>query len=286
MSLTANVDLHSHSQCSDGQLTPSVLVETAAAAGVSMLALTDHDTVAGIPEARAQAQHSGVRLIPGVEISALWRGYEVHILGLNIDPEAEVLVHGLAQNQHARRRRLHSMAQKLTALNIPGAEAYLADLPADTQPGRGHLAQFLVGQGVVRNWADAFKRYLLPARRAYVAPKWVELDEAVRWINQAQGQAVLAHPLRYEMNWQRRLQLFDQFKKAGGQGLEVVSGRRKDMDGLYTLARHCRLFKLKASVGSDFHSAAYGGHLGGLPGLPTDLTPVWQHWPGVAEHAA
>jgi len=278
MSLPTKVDLHSHSLCSDGALSPSDLVAQASAQGVTMLALTDHDTVAGLAEAQAAAETHALQLIPGVEISCMWQHFEIHVLGLGMNPVQPVLQEGLRHNQARRQHRVMRMADKLEACGITGVNDYLANLPEQGVFGRGHLARFLLETQVVKTWADAFKKYLGTGRRAYVEPGWATLDEVLSWIKQSGGQAVLAHPIAYDMNWQKRLLLFDYFKRQGGDALEIASGRQCNPDQVRTMARHCRLFKLAASMGSDFHGPHLGGVLGRLPSLPEGLTPVWQAW--------
>jgi predicted metal-dependent phosphoesterase TrpH len=271
-------DLHTHSTASDGAYAPAELVEQAAAAGITGLALTDHDSTAGLAEAQAAATRAGVRLIPAVEISATWQNKTIHIVGLNISPECELLRQGLARLQATRHERAQEMSRRLAKYGIPGVFEAVQAMAGDGMITRTHFAKHLAGLGLAANVRDAFDRYLTHGKPGYVSTHWVEMEEAVTWIRTAGGAAVLAHPQRYKLtgSWLRRL--LSEFREAGGAGLEVVSGTASPGD-VQSSAEYARRFDLLASCGSDFHSPDNNwSKLGRLPPLPTGLVPVWSLW--------
>ncbi|MCC6302726.1 MAG: PHP domain-containing protein [Gammaproteobacteria bacterium] len=277
-------DLHSHSRCSDGALSPAELVRHARACGVDVLALTDHDTTAGIAEARAAARDSGLCLIAGVEISVTWAQRVIHIVGLDIDPRCAGLQAGLAGLRWVRRERARHIADRLARCGIPGAlEA--AEVYAGAEViGRNHFARFLVERGYVRDAKRAFKRYLGRGGSCHVASEWAGLAEAVAWIRAAGGIAVVAHPTRYAMSRGVMRRFLEEFTAAGGGGIEVVSGRH-DVQQARMLAAYAREFGLCASVGSDFHAPENSWTVPGrLAALPPGCEPVWARWPA-AGHA-
>ena len=270
------IDLHTHSTCSDGSLTPSTLLSHAAAAGIEVLALTDHDTVAGIEEAQGRAAALGVTLVPGVEISASWRAQAVHILGLWIDPASPALLAKLRAQGELRRSRMRKMCARLDKLRLPGAQLLAA---VEMQPGlptRAHLAQALAAAGHVASADAAFRKYLGQGRTAYVAAEWPPLEEVLGWIRAAGGIASLAHPARYALSSSARRRLLGDFAAGGGTALEVVSGGngKQHVDTCATLALS---FGLSGSVGSDFHNpSAAWNPLGRSLKLPDGVTPVWR----------
>jgi predicted metal-dependent phosphoesterase TrpH len=271
-------DLHTHSTASDGAYAPAELVEQAAAAGITGLALTDHDSTAGLAEAQAAAATLGVRLIPAVEISATWQNKTIHIVGLNISPECELLRQGLARLQATRHERAQEMSRRLAKYGIPGVFEAVQTMAGDGMITRTHFAKHLAGLGLAGSVRDAFDRYLTHGKPGYVSTRWAEMEEAVTWIRTAGGAAVLAHPQRYKLtgSWLRRL--LSEFREAGGAGLEVVSGTASPGD-VQSSAEYARRFDLLASCGSDFHSPDNNwSKLGRLPPLPTGLVPVWSLW--------
>lgn len=250
-------DLHTHSACSDGALAPAALVRRAASRGVAVLALTDHDDVSGLEEARAEASMLGVRLVPGVEISVTWAGQGIHVLGLGVDPCANGLVQGLDGLRKDRASRAERIAAQFDALGIPGSlegAARHARNPATI--GRSHFARFLVDRGLARDEQDVFKRYLAAGKPGFVAPEWRPLEQAIGWIRGAGGYAVLAHPERYKLSGARLRDLLREFRALGGAGLEIgVASRMNPLPML----RIAEAFGLRASVGSDFHTPVNGG---------------------------
>lgn len=281
------VDLHTHSTCSDGALMPSALVERAHAAGVRVLALTDHDSVAGVPEADATARALGMTLLPGLELSTLWKGFSVHIVGLGVDVRNEGLVSGLARQAKARGERARAIAEKLEKARRPGAyEAALALAGNDPDRiSRTHFAQWLVETGAVTSMQGAFDKYLGNGKPADVPMPWVDLPTAVDLIRDAGGVAVLAHPGRYPLTRTKLRTLIGLFKEAGGEALEVATATEKP-DIVRYLGRLCTQFDLEASQGSDFH----GPHipwiqLGRFPVLPPECRPVWRRWVSEGQEA-
>lgn len=276
MSSAACVDLHTHSLCSDGSLTPSLLVERAAQAGVDLLALTDHDTVEGLEEAHTAAGSAGLKLVPGVEISATWRFQTVHVLGLWIDPAAPCLRSALASQADLRRIRMRKMCASLGKAGLPGEEL-LASVEANARlPTRTHLAAALLAGGHVNRIDEAFRKYLGAGKRAHVAAGWPALAEVVDWIRSAGGVASLAHPMRYPLSSGGRRRLLADFAQAGGAAIEVLSGAN-GVQHLEACAALAAKFGLQASVGSDFHDPQLTWNpLGRLAKLPDGIVPVWR----------
>ncbi len=273
-----NIDLHCHSNVSDGALAPREVALRAARRGVDVWALTDHDQVAGLPEARAAALEAGMRFVAGVEISVTWRGSTLHIVGLRIDPGNPTLAAGLAKVRGGRRERAKRMAEELKASGIDGAYAGAlrhADNP--DMVGRTHFARFLAEIGEVADTKGAFRRYLVPGKPGYVPHEWADLADAVAWICAAGGQAVLAHPGRYSLSAGAMDSLLQEFRAAGGEAIEVVTGSHSPDQYAHfaALARH---HAFAASRGSDFHGPDEGAEFGTLPPLDPDLRPVWRDW--------
>ncbi|WP_301098208.1 PHP domain-containing protein [Otariodibacter sp.] len=266
-------DLHSHSTASDGMLTPAQLVERAVEFNIEMLALTDHDTLAGIEEAKRFAQTQPIEFISGVEISILWEGKSIHLAALNVDENNEDLLKLMQSQADLRQRRAELIGEKLAKAGV--ANAYEgAKALASGEVTRAHYARFLVSQGYVRNDEQAFKRYLGIGKSAYVKPEWCSLEEAITATHQAGGVICVAHPLRYKLTarWIRRL--ISAFKEAGGDGIEVA-GCGQSPDQRQLLARWANEFELYASAGSDFHYPAGWIELGKNLNLPQDCKPIW-----------
>lgn len=272
----ANIDLHTHSNRSDGALPPAALVERAAAAGIDVLALTDHDTTAGLDEAFGAATGHGIRLVPGVEISASWRSQSIHVLGLWIDPSQPALrtaLDGQAQRRHVRIRRL---CAHLDAQGLPGTQLLAAVEARGGLPTRSHLAAALVAGGHARSPDDAFRRFLGRGQAAQLAAGWPPVAEVVGWIVAAGGCATLAHPARYRLSASARRQMLADFAAAGGRALEVVTGANATQH-VEPCSRWARSHGFAASVGSDFHDPQLTWNpLGRLAKLPPDMTPVWR----------
>lgn len=270
------VDLHSHSTCSDGLLSPAALVERAVLRGVDMLALTDHDALAGLAAARESALQWGLRLIDGVEISVQWEATTLHIVGLGIGTAHLPLVDGLAAIRAGREQRAQRMAESLDAAGIPGSlEGARRHAKNPELLSRSHFARFLVDAGHARDTNAVFRNYLTPGRPGYVPHQWAALADAVQWINGSGGLAVLAHPGRYPLNQQQCERLLGEFVGLGGVAVEVVTGSHAP-DEFVTWARYARRFGLRASAGSDFHGPGEGYRdVGNVPVLPAGCDPVW-----------
>ena len=269
-------DLHCHSLVSDGTLSPTELVLRARKQGVTALALTDHDTIAGLHEARNTANEIGIKLINGIELSTSWQNKSFHIVGLGVNPDHPLLVKTTQELGLIRTDRAAKIAAKLEKKRIPGALEWVAKSAGDSMVTRTHFADFLVSQFHVANTQDAFDRYLAQGKPAYVATVWAELESAIDCITQAGGVAVLAHPSRYKLtaNWMKRL--LTAFKQAGGQAIEVVTGR-STTDEIRHISNYATAFDLSGSVGSDFHNPQNPWiELGRLAPLPTNIKPVWE----------
>lgn len=273
-----DVDLHCHSTMSDGALRPAEVVARAAQRGVDVLALTDHDVVAGLDEAREAARSAGIRFIDGVEISVTWRGKTIHVVGLNVGGGLRELEQQLAHVRAGRLSRAKEMGQDLEKAGVTGAfEGALRHAGNPAMVGRTHFARFLAEQGVVDDVKGAFRRFLVPGKPGYVAYEWARLGDAVHWILQAGGQAVLAHPGRYGLSGSALQELVVEFKHAGGEGIEVVTGSHTP-DQYLLFGAMARTHDLAASRGSDFHGPGEGGEFGSLPPLDARLRPIWRDW--------
>ncbi|HYH41586.1 MAG TPA: PHP domain-containing protein [Burkholderiales bacterium] len=272
----SHFDLHTHSTRSDGVMLPGDVVARAALRGVKAIALTDHDDISGLAEARVAADAAGIRLIDGVEISVSWQGHTLHVVGLAVDPQNSVLVYGLRRNRGGRNGRAALIAAGLAKVGIEnaleGANAYV------TNPelvSRAHFARFLVETGRVRNTQAAFDRYLGEGKPGYAPHLWASLAESVEWIAAAGGIAVIAHPGRYKLDDRTRAALLGEFRDLGGVGIEVVTGSHTpDQYGYW--AKRASEFGLLGSVGSDFHGPRESyKDLGDLPPLPSGCPPIW-----------
>jgi hypothetical protein len=274
--MTELYDLHCHSTASDGALSPTELIHRAYEHGVTSLALTDHDTTSGLPEAQLCATATGINLIPGIELSANWQDKCFHIVGLGIDPAYAPLAEATRLLQKIRLERAQKIALKLEKKRIPGAFEAVKKAAGEGMITRSHFADFLLSQNHVSTQQEAFDRYLAKGKSAYVATSWAELDLAISWITGSGGVAVLAHPLRYKLttSWMKRL--LTVFKDAGGQGIEVITSRI-NADEIRVVADYATRFKLAGSMGSDFHNAVNQWvELGRLAPLPKNIKPVWE----------
>ena len=272
-----NADLHCHSVVSDGTLTPEDLAARAKANAVELWSLTDHDEIGGQARALAAAKAQGMHYLTGVEISVTFIGHTVHIVGLGFDADNATLVQGLRNTRGGRKQRAMEMSDDLARVGILGA--YEGALPFVGNPeliSRTHFARFLVESGVCKETNEVFRKYLTEGKPGYVPHRWATLKDAVTWITQAGGMAVIAHPARYKFTPNEEYALFTEFKALGGQGVEVVTGSHSAAEYV-TYAHTAREFGLAASRGSDFHSPAESHtELGTLPLLNKELTPVWE----------
>ena len=272
-------DLHSHSTASDGTLAPAQLVHRAAAQGVDVLALTDHDTTAGHEEAMSAARETGIQLVPGVEISVTWGGATVHIVGLHVDGRNPTLRTALADIRKIRDTRAAAIAAKLERLGVENALNKAQELAPGALVTRTHFGRLLVNEGLADSLGAAMKHYLLRGKAAYVGTQWVDLQEAVDWIRGAGGIAVIAHPARYRFTAAKLRAMTQAFQEMGGQAMEVVSGSHGGAD-IQSMAAHCRRCGLHASRGSDYHGPENPWvELGRMQPLPEGLEPVWTLFP-------
>lgn len=269
------IDLHTHSTASDGRLTPTELVSLAAQAGVEVMALTDHDGVGGLKEAGMAANKAGIQLINGIELSVTWNNRTVHIVGLNFDPDHAPLQAGIQSLQDFRKVRAREIASGLEKAGIHGAYEGAKRFAGGCMLGRMHFANFLVDAGHSKNVRQVFKHYLVNNKPGHVKGDWASLQDAVSWITDAGGIAVIAHPARYKLTRTKLRKLIKEFIEAGGQAIEVVSGSH-DINETQTMANHAADFELYASAGSDFHDPDFPWiQLGKLPALPYKCRPVW-----------
>ncbi|MCO5111165.1 MAG: 3',5'-nucleoside bisphosphate phosphatase [Burkholderiaceae bacterium] len=276
MTTYTNPDLHCHSVVSDGTLTPEVLAARARANGVDLWALTDHDEVGGQQRAAAAAQAQGMAYLTGVEISVTFAHTTVHIVGLGFDASNAALVLGLERTRGGRGERAREMADQLAKAGIAGAyEGALHFVGNPELISRTHFARFLVEAGVCKDTNEVFRKYLIEGKPGFVPHRWASLGDAVHWITQAGGAAVIAHPARYRLSANEEFALFSEFKQHGGQAVEVVTGSHSAAEAV-SYAAMAQEFGLAASRGSDFHSPDESHtDLGTLPPLPAHLQPVW-----------
>jgi len=272
-------DLHCHSTRSDGLLSPADVIRRAAARGVDVIALTDHDEVVGLAEARAAAQDAGIAFIDGSELSVTWNGETVHVVALGIDPENVELAEGLTGVRSGRDARARLIGDALEDAGIPDAfEGASGFVTSPRLISRTHFARYLIETGYVRDMKEAFKRYLTSGKPGYVPHAWASLAEVVGWIHGAGGQAVIAHPGRYKLKPSELRALIAEFRDLGGDALEVVSPSHTAAQ-FAEFATLARTHGLKVSCGSDFHGVGESRlDFGELPPLPAGVDPVWSTW--------
>jgi predicted metal-dependent phosphoesterase TrpH len=272
-----NADLHCHSVVSDGTLTPEELAARAAANGVELWALTDHDEIGGQHRAAAAARAQGIKYLTGTEISVTFANETVHIVGLGFDPDDAAITEGLYDTRGGRGRRAEEMSEGLAKVGIKGAyEGALKFVGNPELISRTHFARFLVEQGHCRDTNEVFRKFLTEGKPGYVPHRWATLKDAVRWITGAKGLAVIAHPGRYKFTANEEYALFLEFKEHGGRAIEVVTGSHSPAEYV-EYADKALEFGFAASRGSDFHSPDESHcDLGKLPWLPGKLTPVWE----------
>jgi predicted metal-dependent phosphoesterase TrpH len=276
MSAPQNADLHCHSTVSDGLLSPTALVQRAHANGVDLLALTDHDELGGLAEARMEAEACGMRFVNGVEVSVSYCDQTVHIVGLGITADSEVLRGGLDRVRGGREGRAQLISEDLARIGIRGTyegAAKYADNPALI--GRAHFARYLVEIGIARDTSAVFDHYLVRGKPGFVDHEWATLADALDWIHAAGGLAVIAHPGRYRLSGVEMKALFDEFTDLQGEAVEVVTSAHTPQmrNHFATMARR---YKLLASRASDFHGPGESHvDIGRAEALPPDLVPVW-----------
>lgn len=271
-----NVDLHCHTNVSDGNLSPAELIALAVERNINMLSITDHDSIQAYETARAPS--TDLRLIPGIEFSSYWNKFGIHVVGLNLDLSSAAIQEGVKQQSQAREERAEKIAERLCRLGFDDCLTGAKNFTSGGQVGRPHFAQHLVAMGAVSNIQQAFKKYLGAGKAGDIKEQWADLSQVVAWIRDAGGVAVLAHPTKYKMTGTKINQLITDFAAVGGEAIEVISGLQipsvtRDM------ARLCNRHGLLASCGSDFHSDQQPwAALGMVAPLPGSCTPIWQRW--------
>ncbi|MEH6492966.1 PHP domain-containing protein [Halopseudomonas sp.] len=275
-------DLHMHSTASDGALDPAELMRRASAAGVELIALTDHDCVDGLAAASETARDLAMRWVSGVEMSAQWHGHTLHILGYGFDPHHQVMVRALADVRDGRWRRAEQISKRLEGKRMPGAYdgAVAAQQAAGGDvgqpPGRPHFADWMVSAGYVADRGEAFRKWLGAGKLGDIKQHWPTLPEVVQQIRSAGGMAVVAHPWHYGLTRSKLRALLREFAAAGGRGIEVANGKQP-VDQVAYLGKLCVEFGFLASSGSDFHTpdSPWTG-LGVMTAMPPDCQPVWE----------
>ncbi len=271
-------DLHTHTTASDGELSPKELVIKAKDNGVDVLAITDHDTTEGIAEAEIEACKQNIRLLPGIELSVSWMDKNFHIVGLGIDPDNEKLKISLTETKELRQQRAIEIGKKLEKIGVTKAYYEAKELAGTHTLTRSHFARVLINQGFAKDSREVFKKYLIHNKPGFVKTNWLEMASGIQLIKDSGGEAILAHPMRYNItaSWLRRFLVA--FKEAGGIGIEVVTGS-SNTDEIATTAAYARRFELSGSAGSDYHGFDNTWvKLGQLAAMPESVTPVWGKW--------
>lgn len=275
----SNIDLHCHSNISDGLLSPAELAARAKANGVDIWALTDHDEVRGIQEARQAAADMNLKYVPGVEISVTWAEQTVHVVGLHIDETSESLICGLADTRAGREQRAREIAEQLALVGVPNAfEGALKFVGNPDLMSRTHFARYILELGLCADIGEVFRNYLIEGKPGFVPHRWATLQQAVGWIHSAGGIAVIAHPGRYKYSDLAFGEFFGEFKQLGGTAIEVVTGSHT-VDQYSQYAKVANYYGFLGSRGSDFHGPGESRvELGALPPLPDNVKPVWHDW--------
>ena len=277
--MSAKIDLHCHSTVSDGLLSPADLVAHAAKNGIKVLALTDHDDVSGLAAARLAAAQHDIHFVNGVEISVTWKKLTLHIVGLKFDADNAALKIALDAVRNTRDVRAHEMAAGLAKAGIANAYEGANAIAKQSILTRSHFAQFLAQAGHAKDVKSVFKKFLVKGKPGFVDSNWMDLESAVNLIIGAGGQAVIAHPGRYDLGMVKMHLLMHEFRTLGGSAIEVVTGSHQPPQ-YQQFAKIAHKFSLKASLGSDYHGAglSFMG-MGQVPELPAGCLPVWDDWP-------
>lgn len=269
-------DLHSHTTFSDGSLTPLELLSRAIEKGVDVLAITDHDTLDAYREIPASS--AGIKLIAGIELSTQWGTSGIHVLGLNIDLHSDSIIHAAREQSATRLERARRIAENLRKKGIEDTFEGAQKLSVGAYIGRPHFARHLINIGKADCMHTAFKKYLGDGKAGDVKKHWADLAQVIQWIRDANGIAVLAHPLKYKLTRTRLKRLLDSFIEAGGQGMEVISGQQTPQQ-TSDMAQLCAHKNLLASAGSDFHGPGKPwAELGKFATLPGCVIPVWDRF--------
>ncbi|MCW8334361.1 RNase RNM [Vibrio paucivorans] len=273
------IDLHSHTTASDGRLSPSELIDRALSFDIEVLAITDHDTVDALPIAHQYIDDNElpIKLINGIEFSTVWQNKDIHIVGLNIDPKSKALSELIEQQKEHRHSRAELIAHRLQKATREGVLEEVKLIAGDAPITRAHFAKWLVDNGYAKTMQQVFKKYLTRNNPGYVPPNWCSMADAANAIHSAGGQAVLAHPGRYDLTakWVKRL--LAAFVEAGGDGMEVAQPQQAQQERR-NLSDYAIQYKLLASQGSDFHYPSPWMELGRNLWLPSGVEPVWKDW--------
>lgn len=281
------IDLHCHSTCSDGALTPVELVLRAQQMQVDVLAITDHDTVAGVGIATDYVLNSNIKLqvIAGIELSTSWHGFDIHVVGLQVDKDDPIFLQRLEKQLLERDQRAERICDKLAKCGHAGIYDLALEIADGAQISRNHIAKALVQRSICTHPQQAFTQYLGKNKKAHVTPKWISIQEAITWIHEAGGQAVLAHPGHYDMTtkWLRRL--VAEFAEAGGDAMEIThpnmaADKKALLQGIMSENN------LLASVGSDFHFPSRFTELGRRLDIPESIVPIWHNWTNLTKHTS
>lgn len=272
-------DLHNHTIASDGELTPTELIQRAITNHVDVLAITDHDSVMGLTEAATYIDKNKlpIRLINGVEISTAWNHQDIHIIGLNIDPENKRFRVLLEDQKKYRIERAKKMGERLSKLGIKDAYIKIKRYVPGDIVTRAHFARYLVDENIVKNVSAGFKHYLSKGKKAYVAPNWCSMATAVQVIKEAGGQAVLAHPMRYNLTRMKLIALLLEFKQTGGEAIEISHCRQTDKERAQ-LEQYTQKYQFLGSQGSDFHRLNSYLDIGRITPFSSCIIPVWHNW--------
>jgi hypothetical protein len=268
-----SADLHTHTNCSDGQLTPDQLLAEAVEKGVQLFSITDHDTLAAYRQLTILPPE-GMKLLVGIELSCTWRRMTIHMIGLNLDAEAASMLEAETKQGQARAQRYEKILQRLTKAGLDIDTERLITLGGSC-PGRPHIARYLYETGQVKSETQAFDKYLGQGKMGDVKECWPDLSQAIDWVQQAGGVAVLAHPIKYRLTRTKLIELCTDFKEAGGEGMEIISGQQNPTQ-TKTLSEIAQKLELLGSVGSDFHKPGQPwAVVGKVAALPPGVTPIW-----------
>ena len=273
------IDLHSHTTASDGRLPPNELIDRALSFQLDVLAITDHDTIDALESAHQYIEQNNlqIKLIDGIEISTVWQNKDIHIVGLNIDPDSSALQALIDQQQKHREGRAELIASRLAKATREGVLEEVKIIAGEAPITRAHFAKWLVDNGYAKTMQQVFKKFLTRNNPGYVPPTWCSMQEAVQAIHQAGGMAVLAHPGRYDLTAKWIKRLLAAFVEAGGDAMEVAQPQQAQQERR-NLADYAIQYKLLASQGSDFHYPSPWMELGRNLWLPSGVEPVWKDW--------
>jgi predicted metal-dependent phosphoesterase TrpH len=277
--LHRRIDLHTHSTCSDGMLSPTELLTKAKEQDVELFSLTDHDTLSGIEEAQIAAQALDIKLIPGVELSVQWSGIPLHMVVLGFDKSNDVLESVVSNNQTTRLERAKRIAQLLIKQGLPDLYEKAVVEAGPSQIGRPHFARVMVREGLVKDDNKAFDQYLGNKRLGKLRDVWPNIEDIVPALSQTSCDIVMAHPKRYPLTLTKLKRLMTHFSQLGGNAMEVSSGNENPLS-VRMLETICRDLDLNASAGSDFHGP-YGPwcQVGKFtPIQEASLNPLWHKW--------